>query len=43
MAYTGDLITDLIIPNELEVVGTETTYEMNFAIFKLKRTVKKHK
>jgi hypothetical protein len=44
MARTGDLIADLIIPtDELEVVGTETTYEMNFAIFKLKRTVKKSK
>ncbi len=41
---TGDLIADLIIPeNELEVTGTETTYEMNFAIFRIKRTVKKSK
>src|SRR3990167_8613919 len=44
MERTGDLIGDLIIPDEeLEVVGTETTYEMNLAIFKLKRTVKKGK
>ena len=44
MEHTGDLIADLIIPeNELEVTGTETTYEMNFAIFKIKRTVKKGK
>lgn len=42
--HTGDLIADLIIPeNELEVTGTETTYEMNFAIFKIKRTIKKGK
>jgi hypothetical protein len=42
--HTGDLIADLMIPeNELEVTGTETTYEMNFAIFKIKRTVKKSK
>ena len=42
MERTGDLIGDLIIPDdELDVVGTETTYEMNLAIFKLKRTVKK--
>jgi hypothetical protein len=35
MEYTGDLIADLMIPeNELEVTGIETTYEMNFAIFK---------
>lgn len=41
---TGELITDLIIPtDELEVIGTETTYEMNFAVFKIKRTVKKGK
>lgn len=44
MEHTGDLIADLIIPeNELEVTGTETTYEMNFAIFKIKRTIKKGK
>lgn len=44
MEHTSDLIADLIIPeNELEVTGTETTYEMNFAIFKIKRTVKKGK
>lgn len=44
MEHTGDLIADLLIPeNELEVTGTETTYEMNFAIFKVKRTVKKGK
>lgn len=44
MEHAGDLIADLIIPeNELEVTGTETTYEMNFAIFKIKRTVKKSK
>lgn len=35
---------DLIIPDDdLEVTGTETTYEMNFPIFKIKRTVKKNK
>lgn len=44
MEQTGDLIADLLIPeNGLEVTGTETTYEMNFAIFKVKRTVKKGK
>jgi len=44
MEHTGDLIADLIIPeNKLKVTGTETTYEMNFAIFKIKRTVKKGK
>ena len=44
MEHTGDLIADLIVPeDELEVTGTETTYEMNFAIFKIKRTIKKGK
>ncbi len=44
MEQTGDLIVDLLISdNALEVTGTETTYEMNFALFKLKRTVKKGK
>ena len=44
MEHTGGLIADLIVPDEdLEVKGTETTYEMNFAVFKIKRTVKKGK
>lgn len=44
MEHTGDLIADLILPDEeLEVTGTETTYEMNFAVFKIKRTIKKGK
>jgi len=44
MEHTGDLIADLLISeSELEVTGTETTYEMNFAIFKIKRTIKKTK
>lgn len=44
MEHAGELITDLMIPeNELEVTGTETSYEMNFAIFKIKRTIKKGK
>lgn len=39
MEQTGNLIADLIIPDdELEITGTETTYEMNLAIFKIKRT-----
>jgi hypothetical protein len=44
MEHTSELIADLLVPeNELEVTGTETTYEMNFAIFKIKKTVKKGK
>jgi hypothetical protein len=29
MAQTGELMADLIMPTDLEVTGTETTYEMN--------------
>jgi len=44
MEHTGDLMADLIIQeDDMEVTGTETSYEMNFAIFKIKRTVKKSK
>ena len=44
MEHTGDLIADLMIPeDELEITGTETTYEMNFAVFKIKRKIKKSK
>jgi ORF6N domain len=44
MERTGDLIADLIIPeDDLEVTGSETTYEMNLAVFKIKRTIKKGK
>jgi len=44
MEHTGELIADLIIQEDnLEVTGTETSYEINFAIFKIKRTVKKSK
>ena len=44
MEHTGELIADLIMPDDgLAVTGTETTYEMNLAIFKIKRTVKKGK
>jgi hypothetical protein len=44
MERTGDLITDLVIPaDDLDVIGTETTLEMNFAISKIKRTVKRSK
>jgi hypothetical protein len=40
----ANITSALIIPDDdLEVTGTETTYEMNLAIFKIKRTVKKGK
>lgn len=42
MENTSNLIADLLIPvNDLAVTETETTYEMNFALFKIKRTIKK--
>lgn len=44
MEHTGELIADLIVPDdEMEVTGTETTFEVNLALFKIKRTVKKRK
>ena len=44
MEHTGDLIVDLMVPEkELEITETETIYEMNFAIFKIKRIIKKGK
>ncbi len=44
VARTGELISDLLIPDDgLHVTGTETTLEMNFIGFKIKRTVKKSK
>lgn len=44
MEHTGDLIADLLIPEkDLEITKTETTYEMNLAIFKIKRIIKKGK
>jgi len=39
---TGELISDLIIPDEnLETTDTETTIEMNLAILKIKKIIKK--
>lgn len=44
MEHAGELISDLLIPeNELELTGMETSYEVNFAIFKVKRVIKKGK
>ncbi len=40
MNQTGELMADLI-GNELHVTDTETTIELNFAIVKLKHTVKR--
>ena len=42
MKRSGELITD-IFDSDLVLSGTETTIEINFAILKLKHTVKKEK
>ncbi|NLO18574.1 MAG: ORF6N domain-containing protein [Ignavibacteria bacterium] len=42
MKRSGELITD-IFDSDLALSGTETTIEINFAILKLKHTVKKEK
>ncbi|KTC67835.1 Uncharacterised protein [Legionella bozemanae] len=38
---TGDLISDLIVPDELESSETEATIEVKLAVVKFKYTVKK--
>lgn len=38
---TGDLISDLIVPDELESSETEATIEVSLAVVKFKYTVKK--
>ncbi|MDR1485420.1 MAG: hypothetical protein LBT09_11435 [Planctomycetaceae bacterium] len=40
MQSSGELITELLDP-EFETTDTETSIEINFAILKLKHTVKK--
>jgi hypothetical protein len=40
MNQTGELMADLLA-NELSVTDTETTFELNFAIVKLKHTIKR--
>ena len=42
MKRSGELITD-IFDSDLSLSGTETTIEINFALLKLKHTVKKEK
>lgn len=44
MESTGDLIADLIVPDdEMEITGTETTFEINLALFKIKKLLRKIK
>jgi len=42
MQRSGDIFSELI-GNDLPVSGTETTFELNFAVMKFKHTVKKEK
>lgn len=41
MKKTGDLISELIVPDELDTSETEASIEVNLAIVKFKYTVKK--
>lgn len=41
MQKTGDLISDLVVPDELETTESEATIEVNLAVVKFKYTVKK--
>jgi len=41
MQKTGDLISDLIVPDELDTSETEASIEVNLALVKFKYTVKK--
>jgi hypothetical protein len=40
MQSSGELITELLDP-EFETTNTETSIELNFAVLKLKHTIKK--
>jgi hypothetical protein len=42
MQRSGDIFSELI-GNDLPVSGTETTFELNFAVMKFKHTVKKER
>jgi len=43
MQKTGELISDLVVPDELETSESEATVEVNLAVVKFKYTVKKKK
>lgn len=43
MQKTGDLISDLVIPEDLDTSATEASIEVNLAIVKFKYSVKKKK
>ena len=41
MQKTGDLISELVVPDDLETSETEASIEVNLALVKFKYTVKK--
>ncbi len=41
MQKTGDLISDLVVPEDLDTSETEASIEVNLVIVKFKYTVKK--
>lgn len=41
MQKTGDLISELVVPDELDTAETEASIEVNLALVKFKYTVKK--
>jgi hypothetical protein len=41
MQKAGDIISDLVVPNNLETEETEASIELNFAVVKFKYSVKK--
>ena len=44
MEQAGELMSNLLFADEdLSITGSETTYEMNLALFKVKKTIKKGK
>lgn len=43
MQKTGELISDLVVPDEFETSESEATVEVNLAVVKFKYTVKKKK
>ena len=43
MQQTGDLISELIVPGDLDTIETEASIEVNLALVKFKYTVKKKK
>jgi hypothetical protein len=43
MRKSGEILSDIIDDNILEVTGDETTFELDLAIVKIKHTVKRGK